>query len=420
MSPRAWVSACALVVALSPLGCTSGSTGGTERTIGFEVQRLLPLANGEVVVGGIRIASRSGARCDDGQHELDDFVLVRLRPDGSRAGTLELRGDRVGGCARSIDDLLELSDGRLLLSGWAFHPSEGCCEDNSSQAPIIARFGARGLDEKFGRGGVVGTGEPSARIAGLADGSIVTAAGRRYRSDGEVGAAVSAPIADAVFAGGIAVLPRRRFAVASLVRAQMRAFVLQVFTQDGREEARSKTTFAPARRYSTADLLDVVAGRGKVYVLGQYSPGPGGKLYAHFLYRFDFHGRVDRTFGHHGRLLVGTPGRAVAVDQVALQPDGRILVVGAVRDGPWRLFVTRYTATGKPDATFGRSGTRFRSLGPARSSVLGNTRTSIGVRRDGRIVAAATTLARRTAVFRLRPDGAIDPGFGTHGKVELP
>ena len=157
-----------------------------------------------------------------------------------------------------------------------------------------------------------------------------------------------------------------------------------------------------------------------MYVLGQYSPGPAGKLYAHFLYRFDLHGRPDRTFGDHGRLLVGAPGRAVAVDQVALQPDGRILVVGAVRDGPWRLFVTRYTATGKPDATFGRSGTRFRSLGPARSSVLGNTRTSIGVRRDGRIVAAATTLGRTTAVFQLRPDGTTDPSFGTHGKIELP
>jgi uncharacterized delta-60 repeat protein len=404
---------------LSASGCGSGAPGGTERTIGFEVQRLLPLANGDVLVGGIRIASRSGARCGDGRDELDDFVLVRLRADGSRGGALELGGDRVGGCARSIDDLLELSGGRLLLSGWAFHPSEGCCEDNSSQAPIIARFGARGLDGEFGRGGVVGTGEPSARIALLAGGSIVTAAGRRYRSDGEVDAAVSAPIADAVFAGGIAALPRRRFVVASLVRAQMRAFVLQVFTQHGREEARSTTTFAPAHRYGTADLLDVVAGRGKVYVLGQYSPGPGGKPYAHFLYRFDLHARPDRTFGDHGQLLVGAPGRAVAVDQVALQPDGRILVVGAVRDGPWRLFVTRYTATGRPDATFGRAGTRFLSLGPARSSVLGNTRTSVGVRRNGRIVAAATTLARTSAVFQLGPDGATDPSFGTRGKVEL-
>src|SRR5439155_3468657 len=167
MSPRAWVSACALLVARSPLGCSSGATGVKQRTIGFEVQRLLPLANGEVVVGGIRISSRSGSRCGDGRDELDDFVLVRLRADGSRAGSLELGGDRIGGCARSIDDLLELSGRRLLLSGWAFHPSEGCCEDNSSQAPIIARFGARGLDEEFGRGGVVGTGEPSARIAGL-------------------------------------------------------------------------------------------------------------------------------------------------------------------------------------------------------------------------------------------------------------
>jgi uncharacterized delta-60 repeat protein len=409
---RIRATACALAVALSA-GCGSGGHSIEQRTIGFEVQRVVALAGGDVLVGGIRIASRSGARCGDGRHEVEDFLLVRLRRDGLRAGTLELPGDRVDGCARSIADLIEQPDGSLLLSGWVFHPSEGCCEDNSSQAPIIARFGAHGLDRDFGDDGVVGTGEPSGRIARLADGSIMTAAGSRYRSDGNSRTDIRAPVADAVFAGGVATLPGGGFAIASLVRAQMSAFVLQVFGPDRREEARSTTTFADKRRpYGTAELLDVLAAGDSLYVLGQYSPAPRGAVYAHFLYRFDLHGRRDRPFGRGGLLPLDPPGRAVAVDQVALQADGRVLAVGAVRDGPWRLFVSRYTAAGEPDASFGRSGTTFLPLGPTRSDVLGNTRTSLAVRPDGTIVAAATTLARKTFVYLLRPDGAIDPSFG--------
>lgn len=410
---RIRATACALLVPLAS-ACGSGTEHGTgQRTIGFEVQRVAALSGGDVLVGGIRIASRSGARCGDRRHEVEDFLLVRLRRDGSQAGTLELPGDRLDGCARSIADLVEEPDGRLLLSGWVFHPSEGCCEDNSSQAPIIARFGAHGLDRDFGDGGVVATGEPSGRIARLGDGSIATAAGSVYRSDGDTRAENRAPVWDAVFAGGVAALPGGGFAIASLVRANMSAFVLLVFGPDGREAARSTTRFAsPRRPYGTADLLDVLIDHGKIYVLGRYSPAASGALYAHFLYRFDLRGRRDRAFGESGLLRLGAPGRTVAVDQVAIAPDGHVLAVGAVRDGPWRLFVSGYTAAGERDASFGRSGTRFLSLGPARSDVLGNTRTSLAVRRDGSIVAAATTLGRKTFVYLLRPNGATDPNFG--------
>jgi hypothetical protein len=164
-------------------------------------------------------------------------------------------------------------------AGRILHPAEGCCEDNSSQGPFVARFLAHGLDQDFGGDGVVGTGQPSAKVALQTDGTIVTATGQRYSRTGELDPAFRADIADSTFAGGVAALSHGRFAVASLVRAQMRAFVLQVFANDGREMLRNLTTFAPAREYGTAAVLDVLAAPRAIYVFGRYSPDPRG-LYA--------------------------------------------------------------------------------------------------------------------------------------------
>jgi len=405
--------ACTLLLGLALLGCAEQSRPTAGKPLGFAVQRLLTLADGSVVVGGIEI-SEGGERCAIAKHEAHDFVLRTLTTSGAPAGSRTLSGRRLEGCAETIDSLLP-SSGRVLLSGWTLHPSDGGWEDNSSRGPLVARFDADGLDREFGDGGVVPTGQPSGKVA-LADGSIVTASGRRYDEDGEIDEDFDAPVADAVFAGGIAALPGGRFAVASLVRAHMRAFVLQVFSPEGREVARSQTTFAPDRRFGTADVLDVQARGWTVYVLGRYSPDPGGAGYAHFLYRFDLAGGRGTSLG---RVLLNPPGRAVAVDGIALQPNGGVVAVGVVRDGPWRLFVTRYTADGELDETFGHAGRRFLSLGSATSGVLGDTRSAVAVRPDGTIVAAAATLARSTFVYALRPDGRLDRSFGRGGKVTL-
>ena len=413
LTMRARAFASTLLFALALAGCGEQSRPSASRPIGFEVQHLLALPDGGLVVAGIGIAE-SDERCGIVEHEAHDFVLQELAKNGSQAGSRILSGDRLGGCAQTIDALVGTPEHGLLLSGWALHPSEGW-EDNSSRGPLLARFDADGLDREFGDDGVVGTGQPSAKVA-IARDSIVTASGRRYAAEGDLDESFDAPVADAVFAGGVAALPGGRFAVASLVRAQMRAFALQVFSADGRQVARSETTFAPLHKYGTADLLDVQAHGWTVYVLGRYSPDPGGAGFAHFLYRFDLDGVRDRSFG---RVLLNPPGIAVAVDQIALQQDGRVVAVGVVRDGPWRLFVARYTADGALDKTFGRSGRRLLSLGNATSRALGDARSAVAVRPDGTIIAAATTLARQTVVYALRPDGRADSTFGRAGKVTL-
>jgi Domain of unknown function (DUF5122) beta-propeller len=376
---RAAVAVGALVAALALVGCGAESVA-PQRVVGFKVQRALALDDGSVLLAGARVVTAPNGACGDDLA----VVLPRARSDG---------------CVRTVDSLDEERDGGVLVSAWIYHPSEGCCEDNSSQAPVVVRFVRDGLDEEFGRHGLLPTGEPSGKLALEPDESIVTAAGRRYSRSGDVDNNFSAPVQDAVFAGGIAALPNARFAVASLIRSEMRAFVLQVFDHNGRELRRTLTTFAPARRFGTADVLDVVTAPGALYVFGRYSPGPGGRAYAHFLYRYDLDGHPDPHFGSRGALLLGPPGRVVTVDQVAVQRDGDILAVGADRAGPWRLFIVRYLADGTIDRSFGDRGIRYLSLGSATSATLGDARTAIAVGSDGRIVVAGTTIARRTRVF---------------------
>jgi uncharacterized delta-60 repeat protein len=122
-------------------------------------------------------------------------------------------------------------------------------------------------------------------------------------------------------------------------------------------------------------------------------------------------GRLDPSFGGDGRVITDpTPGRDVA-GGVAIQPDGRIVVAGTA-DG--RFAVVRYTVRGALDRTFGGDGiVMTRILRYAEVS-------GVAIQADGRIVVVGG--ARRPtggafAIARFRRDGTLDPTFGGDGKV---
>jgi len=113
------------------------------------------------------------------------------------------------------------------------------------------------------------------------------------------------------------------------------------------------------------------------------------------------------------------PGTALAVTTVgsghatavALQPDGRAVVAG----GDGRGFViARVRPNDRLDASFGSAGkTSIRFPGAS----AGEAR-EVAVLPDGRILVAGTATirgARRLGVARLRPDGRLDPTFGSGG-----
>ena len=101
---------------------------------------------------------------------------------------------------------------------------------------------------------------------------------------------------------------------------------------------------------------------------------------------------IDHVFGYD------------RAEDVALAPDGKIVVMGAAGDS---AYIARYNADGTPDASFGVGGTTITTFN--RSDV-----TAMAVGPDGSVVLGCRAQARG-AVARYRPDGSVDTSFGGHG-----
>jgi uncharacterized delta-60 repeat protein len=108
-----------------------------------------------------------------------------------------------------------------------------------------------------------------------------------------------------------------------------------------------------------------------------------------------------------------------AAEDVAVQPDGRIVAVGELIDGTsnWYFGAFRYLPTGELDSSFGEGGwvdTDFASF---------EFPHAVALQPDGGIVVAGEGDCRYAMCFvlaRYRPDGSLDPGFGEGGIVRTP
>lgn len=120
-------------------------------------------------------------------------------------------------------------------------------------------------------------------------------------------------------------------------------------------------------------------------------------------------GRPDPTFGAAGRV---TETRSdVRFQAFALQPDGKIVVVGN-RQADEAVVVRRYTESGSPDATFGNAGrvvTDLPRVGHAEA---------VAVTAAGEIVVAGDTYTELDdphgsdlLVLRFTASGMLDPSF---------
>jgi uncharacterized delta-60 repeat protein len=125
-------------------------------------------------------------------------------------------------------------------------------------------------------------------------------------------------------------------------------------------------------------------------------------------------GDLDPTFGDMGTVTTAYPIGSFAT-AVAIQPDGRIVVVGAAAgasiDGEFA--VARYEADGDLDPTFGVGGTVTTPIAGGN----GDEARSVAIQENGRIVVAGTDSWRKFAVVRYRSDGRLDETFGEGGIV---
>ncbi|MFO0673407.1 MAG: hypothetical protein U0235_27955 [Polyangiaceae bacterium] len=132
-------------------------------------------------------------------------------------------------------------------------------------------------------------------------------------------------------------------------------------------------------------------------------------------------GALDTTFNGTGRLVLkGIAGGsgATAYDSLSgVQTDGsgRIIVAGSSEDGAgvFHPFVMRLLGDGSPDSSFGTAGKVILPFPAGTSNAFGGALARDGL---GRFVVIGGTLGPSgMAVWRVSPDGVVDPSFGTGG-----
>jgi uncharacterized delta-60 repeat protein len=161
------------------------------------------------------------------------------------------------------------------------------------------------------------------------------------------------------------------------------------------------------------DVADeiVLLDNGKLVVVGDTS-ATGTIAVA----RLNSDGTPDMSFDGDGRKLLDLSSGDLA-DGVAVQPDGKIVVIGEGADPGTGYLVTRLTTGGSLDSGFAGDGIAsiaFGSFDQPSEAVL---------QANGKIVVAGTTITGASSVgalARLQPGGTPDTTFSGDGKQTLP
>jgi uncharacterized delta-60 repeat protein len=184
------------------------------------------------------------------------------------------------------------------------------------------------------------------------------------------------------------------------------------------------TSFSGGSREEAAQGV-VVQPDGRVVVAG-WSWSRQSPRFA--LARYETDGSLDPTFGGNGKVITNFDGCCEHAQDLALQANGKIVVVGTAGPG---FGVARYRKDGSLDAAFSGDGMVTTSLTPPAWSF--DWANAVAIQPDGKIVAAGEAgspyygltssggdeqrRGGQMAVVRYMPNGTLDPAFGGDGKV---
>jgi uncharacterized delta-60 repeat protein len=127
---------------------------------------------------------------------------------------------------------------------------------------------------------------------------------------------------------------------------------------------------------------------------------------------------LDLTFGNGGKVLTDFTGSADVGNAIAIQPDGKIIVGGSAANTVTNgtdYGLARYHANGTLDSSFGTGGKVLTDVGG-----LGDVISAIALQADGKIVAAGFSFTENIfdfSVVRYNANGSLDTSFGNGGKV---
>ena len=176
--------------------------------------------------------------------------------------------------------------------------------------------------------------------------------------------------------------------------------------------------------YSTDQLRGIaLQPDGKIVAAGRVTIGNGNPAFA--VIRLNPNGTFDSTFGTNGIVVKDFFSSIDEATEVAIQADGKILVIGWVTQGgvnnglTYDFTVVRYNPNGTQDTSYGDGGVVFTDFGGrgdlAQASVL---------QPDGKLVVAGWVSVPDSqydfGLARYNPDGSLDATFDGDGKVVTP
>ena len=138
-----------------------------------------------------------------------------------------------------------------------------------------------------------------------------------------------------------------------------------------------------------------------------------------YLLLYNSDGTLDTSFGTNGVASVApiNPTADDGVSDIALQADGKVVVVGSVNtNGNTDFAVFRFMADGSVDSSFGAGGVVTTTIGLSVDAKAN----SVAMQADGKIVAAGENGRYGVgdfALVRYLSDGSLDLSFGVGGVV---
>jgi uncharacterized delta-60 repeat protein len=164
---------------------------------------------------------------------------------------------------------------------------------------------------------------------------------------------------------------------------------------------------------NTAALAD-----GKILLVGRSVIAQGNRDVS--LVRVNSDGSVDTSFGTEGKVVIPDSTKDDIALTVTVQPDGKILVGGLTSGVVNNVFnqdsvVYRLNTDGSLDSTWGTGGKLANLSGPATENA-----TAIAVQSDGKVVVLSSVSPGGMVLQRYNADGTPDGLFGTNGKTSLP
>lgn len=159
-------------------------------------------------------------------------------------------------------------------------------------------------------------------------------------------------------------------------------------------------------------------GSGKIVATGEIDGGSDGWWFG--MFRYTRAGELDDSFGDNGAAMTPAAGDIPFARGIAVQPDGKPVVVGLADCTDAACFgIGRYRADGMRDPEFGNDGFVRTRIGWSSSEA-----TSVAIDAQDRILAVGWRYRGgdndnddTIAVARYLPDGRLDKSFSGDGKA---